>query len=75
LPRLKSITLRETAVTDMALEHLAKAPNLCYLNTEGTKVTLEGIRSLLQARPDLWQQRPHEKIVVQKPRGGVLLGR
>jgi len=58
LPKLRSLDLRDTCVTDAGLGHLKGLSQLETLVLTNTRVTAEGIRRLQQALPDcrvIWE--------------------
>ncbi len=53
LDTLQHLGLGETNITDDGLTHLTGLKKLTYLNVEGTKVTLAGVKRLMAALPTL----------------------
>ncbi len=51
LPRLRELTLNDTAITDAGLATLARLPALEILRIARTKVTPEGVRRFLEPPP------------------------
>lgn len=77
LPRVKSLTLNDTRITDAALDHLKNLSDLETVVLEDTDVTPDGVKRLIRAMPHLevwyYELSTHEFIPGQSPGEMILV--